>query len=98
MKEREDGASVWEQYKEAKKHAASGNEPSGEPMTIEELEAAIAAEAAQSGLSETGMPPRSVIHPNKRSQLSRWFYLTLVILFTLLVTGLFWWGSREHGG
>ncbi|MFD0670457.1 hypothetical protein [Cohnella sp. GCM10027633] len=97
MKEREEGSSVWEQFREAKKHAISGDERSGEATSIEELEAAIAEAAAQSGLSETGMPPRSAIHPNKRSQLSRWFYLTLVILFTLLVAGLFWWGSGEGG-
>lgn len=96
MKERE-GASVWEQYVEAKKHAVSEDDGPRRPMTIEELEAAIAREAEQSGLSETGMPPRSVIHPAKRSQLSRWFYLTLVILFTLLVGGLLWWGSRSYG-
>ncbi|MFC5531712.1 hypothetical protein [Cohnella yongneupensis] len=98
MSENEDKSSVWQTYVEAKKHAASDSKQTGDKLTIAELEAAIAEEAALSGLSETGMPPRAVIHLPKRSQLSRWFYLTLVILFTLLVAGLFWWGRKAHGG
>lgn len=96
MNERDGRPSVWEQFVEAKKHAAASEEREA-PLTIEELEAAIAAEAAQAGL-ETGMPPRSVVHPAKSRQLSRWFYLTLVVLFTLLVGGLIWWGRKEYGG
>lgn len=96
MSEQEGRSSVWEQFVEAKKHASAPDERHA-PMTIEELEAAIAEEAAQAGL-ETGMPPRSVVHPAKRRHLSRWFYLTLVVLFTLLVAGLFWWGRKEYGG
>jgi hypothetical protein len=91
-------SSVWEAYVEAKKHAVSGDNPPCEKLTITELEAAIAEAAAQSGLSETGMPPRSVIHPYKRSQLSKWYYLMLVILFILLVSGLLWWGRKEYEG
>ncbi len=97
MSDRDERPSVWQQYVEAKKYAAATSEPS-DKLTIDELEAAIAEEAARSGFSETGMPPRAVIHPAKRSQLSRWFYLTLVVLFTLLVAGLFWWGHKERGG
>lgn len=98
MNERDGRASAWDIYVEAKKHASSSSNATEErELTLAELEAAIAEEAAQQGLSEIGMPPRAVVHPPKASQLSRWFYLTLVILFVLLVAGLFWWGQSEYG-
>ena len=96
MKEDGDSSSVWSKYVEAKRTAFGPSSSDGDgPNTIEELEAAIAEAAASSGLPETGMPPRSEVHPANRSQLSRWFYLVLVILFTSLVVGLLWWGQSR---
>lgn len=96
MKEQGDRVSAWDRYVAAKQHASASANTPGDKLTLAELEAAIAEEAAVHGL-ETGMPPRSIVHPPKSSQLSRWFYLTLVILFALLVAGLFWWGQSEYG-
>jgi hypothetical protein len=93
---REPTSSVWEKYVEAKSHARSEEKSPSEKLTIEELEAAIAAEAELSGISETGMPPRAAVHPSKRTQYSRWFYLTLVVLFIFLVSGLLWWGNSYY--
>ena len=94
-------SSVWEQYRTAKKHALEpprdDSANAAEAMTLEELEAAIAEAAAASGIPETGMPPRSVVHPAKRRQLSRWFYRALLVLFTALVAGLLWWGTERYG-
>ncbi|MDB4867844.1 MAG: hypothetical protein JWR03_2177 [Cohnella sp.] len=95
----QDTSSVWGRYRNAKNHAM------GEPMekkeemelTLEQLEEAIAQIAASSGVPETGMPPRSVVHPSKRGQLSRWFYRALLVLFAGLVAGLFWWGRHHYG-
>ncbi|TFE29960.1 hypothetical protein [Cohnella luojiensis] len=95
MKEDGDSSSVWSRYVAAKQTAFGPPKESGEPLTLEELEAAIAQTAASSGLPEIGLPPRAVVHPVKRSQVSRWFYLFLVVLFSSLVVGLVWWG-REH--
>ncbi len=95
---KEDQASsltAWERYVSAKK-AAFGEEDSGEPLTLDQLEEAIAQAAASAGIPETGMPPRAEVHPVKRSQLSKWFYLTLVVLFALLTAGLFWWGRQQQ--
>ncbi|MFC5467806.1 hypothetical protein ACFPPD_03685 [Cohnella suwonensis] len=94
---KKNGANAWERYVQAK-NAAFG--PDADPeaaLTIEELEAAIAEAAASSGIPETGMPPRSGIHTPSRLQLSKWFYLSLVVLFAALVVGLLWWGRREYG-
>ncbi|WEK55660.1 MAG: hypothetical protein P0Y55_06330 [Candidatus Cohnella colombiensis] len=92
----EDSSAVWSQYVNAK-HNAFGEESEKDPaQTLEELEAAIAQLAASSGLSETGLPPRAIVHPVERSQLSRWFYLTLVLLFTALVVGMIWWGVQQQ--
>ncbi|RKP57087.1 hypothetical protein D7Z26_03635 [Cohnella endophytica] len=94
MSEDLDSSSVWNHYVRAKQ-AAFGPEESAETQSLEELEAAIAEAAASSGIPEIGMPPRSVVHPTKRSQLSKWFYLTLVVLFAGLVFGLIWWGRKQ---
>jgi hypothetical protein len=98
MKDDKEASSVWSKYIEAKKSAFGEAKESEGPLTLEELEAAIAEAAANSGLPEIGMPPRSVVHPVKRRQLSRWFYLSLVVLFSGLVIGLVWWGREHHNG
>jgi hypothetical protein len=95
MKE-SNASSAWTKYIEAKQHALAEPEQTRPASTLEELEAAIAQAAATSGIPETGMPPRSVVHPNKRAQLSRWFYLFLVLLFAGLVSGLVWWGYKYY--
>ncbi|MBW5446673.1 hypothetical protein GE107_11435 [Cohnella sp. CFH 77786] len=94
-----DTSSVWARYREAKNLAFERKaEPEeGPPLTLEELEAAIVQAAASSGIPETGMPPRSVIHPSKQKQLSRWFYRTLLVLFSALTAGLVWWGREMYG-
>jgi hypothetical protein len=91
-------SSVWNKYLQAKQTAFGVPEEKSEPQTLEELEAAIAEAAASSGLPETGLPPRAGVHPAKRSQLSRWFYLALVLIFSGLVIGLVWWGREHHYG
>ncbi|MCD9021238.1 hypothetical protein [Cohnella silvisoli] len=96
MKEDSGSSSVWSRYVAAKKFASGVAETDEEPLTLEQLEAAIAQTAASSGLPEIGLPPRSIVHPVKRSQLSRWFYLTLVVIFSGLVVGLVWWGREHH--
>ncbi|MFC5699853.1 hypothetical protein ACFPVX_01050 [Cohnella faecalis] len=97
MNDREPG-SAWERYRYAKKNALEqAEEPQGEPMTLDELEAAIAQTAASSGIPETGMPPRSVVHPSKRGQGTKLFYRLLLFLFILLVGGLLWWGNKHYG-
>ncbi len=98
MKEDSTPSSVWSKYVEAKRTAFGVQKQEDTPITLEQLEAAIAESAASSGLPEIGMPPRSVVHPVKRSQLSRWFYLVLVVLFSGLVVGLVWWGREHYGG
>jgi hypothetical protein len=98
MKEESEFSSVWNKYVEAKKTVFGTSKVEGEQLTLEQLEAAIAQTAATSGLPEMGIPPRSVVHPVKRSQLSRWFYLTLVVIFSSLVVGLVWWGREHHSG
>jgi hypothetical protein len=90
--------SVWSQFQDAKKSAFGQEEQIHEPRTIEELEAMIAETAASSGLPETGLPPRAVVHPSKGNQLTTWFYRSLVILFAALVFGLFYWGRKYYGG
>ncbi|MFC4599111.1 hypothetical protein [Cohnella hongkongensis] len=85
--------SAWERYVSAKR--AAFEEPE-EELTIDQLEEAIARAAAEAGIPETGMPPRAEVHPVKRSQLSKWFYLTLVVLFSFLVVGLLWWGRQQQ--
>jgi len=101
MKDEDDSnsSSVWNKYVEAKQ-AVFGPGPDKEddiPLTIEELELAIAQVAATSGYPEIGMPPRSIVHPVKQHHLSRWFYLTLVVLFSGLIVGLVWWGREQSG-
>ena len=93
-----DTPSVWSRYRNAKKRAL---DPSLEPeeevrLTLEELERSIAETAASSGIPETGMPPRAVIHQSGKRELSRWFYLLLVLLFAALTAGLVWWGSEHY--
>jgi hypothetical protein len=95
MKEDGETSLIWNKYVEAKQSAFGAVKEEPTPVTLEQLEAEIAAAAAISGLPETGLPPRTIVHPVKRSQISRWFYLTLVVLFSGLVIGLVWWG-REH--
>ncbi len=96
MKEdRESSLTAWERYVSAKK-AAFGADNANEPLSLEQLEEAIAQAAASAGIPETGMPPRAEVHPVKRSQLTKWFYLALVVLFALLVAGLFWWGGEQQ--
>jgi hypothetical protein len=95
MKEESD-SSVWRKYVAAKQNALGVSKESEAPLTLEQLEEAIAQTAADSGLPEIGMPPRSIVHPVKRSQLSRWYYLILVVLFSGLVIGLVWWGREHH--
>jgi len=90
---------AWDKYVEAKRHALSPDEPQtaeGEPLTIDELELAIAEAAAASGLPETGMPPRAVVHPSARRSYSKWFYRTLLVLFYGLVAFLLWWGYEHY--
>lgn len=93
-----ESSSVWSKYVAAKQTALGldrKNETT-DPLTLEELEAAIAEAAASSGIPEIGMPPRSEVHPVKRSQLSKYFYLVLVLMFSSLIIGLIWWGSSEQ--
>ena len=93
-----DPSSVWSRFREAKQRAFAPEEPEEpENLTLEQLEEAIAQLAASSGIPETGMPPRAVVHPSKRSQLSRWFYRSLLILFAGLVAGMIWWGYKMYG-
>jgi len=94
MKEIRQSPNAWEKYVSAKKAAFGEAAATGEPATLEELEEQIARFAADAGIPETGMPPRAEVHPTKRSQLSKWFYLTLVLLFAGLVAFLFWWGQN----
>jgi hypothetical protein len=96
MKEESEASAVWSKYVAAKKSAFGEAKESVEPLSLEQLEAAIAEAAASSGLPEIGMPPRSVVHPVKRSQLSRWFYLSLVVIFSSIVIVLVWWGREHH--
>lgn len=95
MKE-SDHSSVWAKYREAKQNALGTDETPEPELTLEELEIAIREAAAASGIPETGLPPRAIVHPIKRAQLSRWFYLVLVLLFAGLVTGLVWWGYKQY--
>ncbi|KIL34863.1 hypothetical protein SD71_17840 [Cohnella kolymensis] len=95
MKE-SNNSSAWTRYVEAKRHALSDSKQVQPAGTLEELEAAIAEAAATSGIPETGMPPRAVVHPSKGGQLSRWFYLLLVLLFAGLAASLIWWGYKHY--
>jgi hypothetical protein len=94
-----DTSSVWSRYRDAKKRAlALQEEPEAElKLSLEQLEEAIAETAASSGIPEIGMPPRAVVHPSKRRQLSRWFYRILLVLFAGLAAGLVWWGREMYG-
>ncbi|MDI4645449.1 hypothetical protein [Cohnella hashimotonis] len=90
---------AWDKYVEAKRHALSPDEKEAadhEPTTIEQLERAIAETAAASGLPETGMPPRAVVHPSARKSYSKWFYRFLLLLFSALVGFLLWWGYEHY--
>ncbi len=91
-------SSVWSRYRQAKQEALASPDGNEAPdLTLEELERAIAELAASSGLSETGMPPRSTVHPVKRHAVSIWFYSTLLFLFAALVIGMIWWGREMYG-
>lgn len=94
MKEDDKPSLVWTKYREAKQNVLGLPKVEQVTMTLEELEAAIAQTAASSGLPETGMPPRSIVHHVNRRQLSRWYYLSLVLIFSALVIGLIWWGRE----
>lgn len=98
MKDDDNPSTVWSKYLEAKQNVFGSPQSEQVTLTLEELEAAIAQTAATSGLPEIGMPPRSVVHPVSRSQLSRWYYLILVFLFSGLVIGLVWWGRENYNG
>ncbi|MFD2332173.1 hypothetical protein ACFSR7_23195 [Cohnella sp. GCM10020058] len=92
---------AWDKYVEAKRHALSPDEKEEEvadqePMSMEQLERAIAETAAASGLPETGMPPRAVVHPSARKSYSKWFYRLLLVLFSALVGFLLWWGYEHY--
>jgi ferric-dicitrate binding protein FerR (iron transport regulator) len=95
----QNGSSVSSRFRDAKNHAMGDAEAKKKEieLTLEQLEEAIAQIAASSGIPETGMPPRSVVHPSKRGQLSRWFYRLLLVLFTGLAAGLVWWGRHHYG-
>lgn len=91
-------STVWSRYRQAKQEALAAPGGEAEPdMTLEELERAIAELAASSGMPETGMPPRSTVHPAKRLPVSLWFYSTLLFLFAALVIGMIWWGREMYG-
>ena len=95
-----DRTNAWERYVAAKQRAFAEEESAAadEPRTLEELEEAIAKAAEFSGIPETGMPPRSTVHPSSSGSGSRWFYRALVAIFFCLVAGLIWWGNQNHGG
>jgi hypothetical protein len=40
------------------------------------------------------LPPRSLIHPSEKGTWTRRFYRLLLILFVLLLVGLFLWGNH----
>jgi hypothetical protein len=98
MKEDSDSSSIWNKYVAAKMTVFGISQEEVAVQTLEQLEAAIAQTAATSGFPEMGIPPRSVVHPVKRSQISRWFYLSLVVIFSSMVVGLVWWGREHHSG
>ncbi|CAI6057722.1 hypothetical protein [Cohnella sp. JJ-181] len=90
---------AWDKFVEARRHALSQDEKEPEvrePMSMDELERAIAETAAASGLPETGMPPRAVVHPSARKSYSKWFYRLLLLLFSALVGFLLWWGYEHY--
>jgi len=104
MTEHDTSSSVWARYRYAKQHAldmdeqkeqgGAGEDPA---RSLEELEKAIAELAASAGIPETGMPPRSLVHPSQYKALTQWFYRILVVLFAALVGGLLWWGNKMYG-
>lgn len=99
MTEDRDGSvssSVWTRYKEAKRRAIAASQPE-KPEGKPDLDEIIARAMAEAGLPETGMPPRSVIHPSQYARITKWFYRSLVVLFVALVAGLIWWGYRQYG-
>jgi hypothetical protein len=77
---------------------ATAPPPPEEPREKPDLDEAIARAIAAAGLPETGMPPRSVIHPSQYAKITKWFYRSLVALFAALVAGLLWWGYEQYGG
>ncbi|HEY8530445.1 MAG TPA: hypothetical protein VIL22_12270 [Paenibacillaceae bacterium] len=91
----ETSSAVWARYKEAKRFAAGQSGPE-RPQEVS-LDEAIARALAAAGLPETGLPPRSLLHPSQYGRMIRWFYRLLVALFTALVAGLIWWGYRNYG-
>jgi len=96
MNEDRERQTAWERYVSAKKAAfGESAETDSDLLTLEELESQIAQAAASAGIPETGMPPRAEVHPVRRGQLSKWFYLTLVVLFAGLVVFLLWWGRQQ---
>ncbi|MEK0314164.1 hypothetical protein [Cohnella sp. 56] len=90
---------AWDKFVAAKRRALSPDDEqpaASGPMSIDELERAIAEAAAASGMPETGMPPRAVVHPSLRKSYSKWFYRTLLVLFAGLVGFLIWWGYEHY--
>jgi len=95
VRDEEASPTVWTRYKEAKRIASGQPGPDrAREITLEE---AIDRALAAAGLPETGLPPRSLLHPSQYGRLTRWFYRFLVVLFTVLVAGLIWWGYRNFG-
>lgn len=53
--------------------------------------------SAELNLEEDGgmsLPPRSMLHPSNKMKLIRSFYLSLIVLFVLLMVGLIIWGVQ----
>lgn len=98
MNEYDTSSSVWSRYREAKEKALGlESDEEADQQSLEELEEAIAQLAASSGIPETGMPPRSEVHPSQHKVLTQWFYRILLVLFAALVAGLIWWGNEMYG-
>ncbi len=99
MNDNDATSSVWSRYRDAKVKAlgADPDEEADPKLSLEELEETIAQIAASSGIPETGMPPRSEVHPSQQKVLTQWFYRILLVLFAALVAGLIGWGREMYG-
>jgi hypothetical protein len=47
---------------------------------------------------DTFLPPRNRVHPTEKERWLRFFFLSLLWLFILLVVGLLFWGWRRVNG
>jgi hypothetical protein len=56
-----------------------------------------AAEQVNTGGISDKLPPRRVKHPSNKQQMTTWFYNALIVLFILLVSGLFYFGKQLSG-